>query len=154
MDKPSRIPWPPLLYLSAILAAFYLGRNYPLPWLPTGIADGLFAVGVLMIIGGFAFDIYAIRTLIVHKTTIMPTSGATHLVTSGPFAVSRNPIYLGNTILTSGLGIALANPWFFIAAIAAALATNFLQIVPEEKHLERQFGKSWRTYTKKVRRWI
>lgn len=154
MDKPSSIPWPPMLYLSAIVAAFYLGGVYPLPWLPASISDGLFAVGVLLVISGLSLDIYAIRTLFAHKTTVMPTSGATHLVTTGPFSISRNPIYLGNTILTTGLGVALGNPWFFIAAIAAALATNFLQIVPEEKHLEHQFGKPWRTYTKKVRRWI
>ena len=154
MDKPSRIPWPPLIYLSAIAAAYVLGKSYPLPWLPPSISDGLFALGVLLFVGGLTLDLVAIRTLSKHNTTVMPTAGATHLVTSGPFAMSRNPIYLGNTILTTGLGVAFANPWFFVAAIAAALATNFLQIVPEEKHLEHKFGKSWRTYAKKVRRWI
>ena len=154
MDRPSAIPWPPLLYLSAIIAAWYLGTIYPLPWLPKSISDGLFALGVLLVVGGLALDLYAIRTLYLHKTTVMPTKGAVKLVTSGPFAISRNPIYVGNTTLTFGLGVALSNPWFFITAIAAAIATNFLQIVPEEKHLIHIFGKQWRTYAKKVRRWI
>ena len=154
MDRPSAIPWPPLLYLSAIVAAFYLDSTYPLLWLPKSISDGLFAVGVLMVVGGLAFDLYAIRTLFAHKTTVMPTKGAVKLVTSGPYSISRNPIYVGNTILTFGLGIATANPWFFITAIVAAVATNFLQIVPEEKHLQHVFGKQWHVYTRKVRRWI
>ncbi len=154
MDKPSRFPWPPVLYLSAIIAAYFLGKYYPIPWLPTTISDSLFAAGILLVGGGLALDLYAIRTLAKHKTTVMPTSAATHLVTTGPFSISRNPIYLGNTILTFGLGIAFANPWFFIAAITAALATNFLQIVPEEKHLEHRFGNPWRNYARKVRRWI
>ena len=154
MDRPSAIPWPPLLYMSAIAAAFYLGSTYPLLWLPKSISDGLFAVGVLMVVGGLAFDLYAIRTLFAHKTTVMPTKGAVKLVTSGPYSISRNPIYVGNTILTFGLGIAMANPWFFITAIVAAVATNFLQIVPEEKHLQHVFGKQWHVYTRKVRRWI
>lgn len=154
MDKPSSIPWPPLLYLAAIVGSIYLGNIFPLPWLPATISDSLFAAGIALVIGGFGLDLYAIRTLFKHKTTVMPTKGAVHLVTSGPFALSRNPIYLGNTILTVGLGIALANPWLFIGAIVAALATNFLQIVPEEKHLAHRFGKPWHTYCKKVRRWI
>ena len=154
MERPSAIPWPPLLYMSAIAAAFYLGITHALPWLPKSISDGLFAVGVLMVVGGLAFDLYAIRTLFAHKTTVMPTKGAVKLVTSGPYSISRNPIYVGNTILTFGLGIATANPWFFITAIVAAVATNFLQIVPEEKHLQHMFGKQWHVYTRKVRRWI
>ena len=154
MDRPSSIPWPPILFLTAIIAAFLLVNLYALPWLPKSISDGLFAVGIMMIVGGFAFDIYALRTLSANKTTVSPTKGADKLVTNGPFALSRNPIYLGNTIITFGLGIAFANPWFFITGLAAALATNFLQIVPEEKHLSHRFGKQWRNYTKKSRRWI
>ena len=67
MDLPSRIPWPPLIYLGAIISSYFLGEYYRLPWLPTIIADGLLAVGILMVLGGLAFDIYAIRTLIKHK---------------------------------------------------------------------------------------
>ncbi len=154
MDKPSAIPWPPMLYLGAIIAAVYLGGKFPLPWLPASISNALFAMGIALVLGGLALDLYAIRTLFKHKTTVMPTKAADHLVTSGPFSLSRNPIYLGNTILTIGLGVTFANPWFFIAAITAALATNFLQIVPEEKHLAHRFGKPWHTYKKKVRRWF
>jgi protein-S-isoprenylcysteine O-methyltransferase Ste14 len=154
MDLPSRIPWPPLIYLGAIISSYFLGEYYRLPWLPTIIADGLLAVGILMVAGGLAFDIYAIRTLMKHKTTVSPVRKADQLVTSGPFALSRNPIYLGNTILTLGFGVLFGNPWFFIGAIVAALLTNYLQIVPEEKHLAQFFGKQWRSYAKRVRRWI
>ncbi|MCP4185940.1 MAG: isoprenylcysteine carboxylmethyltransferase family protein [Hyphomicrobiales bacterium] len=154
MDQPSRIPWPPLIYLGTIVSSYFLGKYYPLPWLPTIISDGLLAVGILMVAGGFAFDIYAIRTLRKHKTTVSPVRKADQLVTSGPFALSRNPIYLGNTVLTFGFGVLFANPWFFIAAIVAAILTNYLQIAPEEKHLAHLFGKQWRSYAKSVRRWI
>ncbi len=154
MDTPSNIPWPPLLYLTAIAAAVVLGIYLPLPWLPRGLSDGLFAVGIMMAVGGFAFSIFALRTLKSHDTTVNPTKGADKLVTTGPFALSRNPIYLGNTVVTFGLAITFANPWFFITGIIAALATNFLQIVPEEKHLAHRFGKQWRAYKKKARRWI
>jgi protein-S-isoprenylcysteine O-methyltransferase Ste14 len=154
MDRPSAIPWPPLIFVVAIVAALLMGSFYSLPWLPVTISDGLFAVGIMMVVGGFAFDIYSLRTLKKHKTTISPIKGAKNLVTSGPFALSRNPIYLGNTVITLGLGIATANPWFFIFAIIGAMAVNYLQILPEEKHLAHRFGKQWRVYAKKVRRWI
>ena len=154
MDRPSSIPWPPILFLSAFVIAYVLGSYFPLPWLPNTISEGLLAVGVMAIVGGFALDIYALRTLKAHHTTFSPTKAADKLVTSGPYKLSRNPIYLGNTLIGFGLGIALANPWFFIMTLIAAFATNFLQIVPEEKHLAQRFGKQWRAYSKKARRWI
>ena len=154
MDRPSSIPWPPILFLGAIALAFVLGIYLPLPWLPKSFSEGIFAVGVMMAVGGFAFSIYALRTLKAHATTVDPTRAAEKLVTSGPYALSRNPIYLGNTVLTFGLGIAFSNPWFFITGIIAAMATNILQIIPEEKHLAHRFGKQWRSYKKKARRWI
>ncbi len=155
--RPNSIPWPPLLYAAAILVSVLLGWLMPLRWmnlLPHPFPDVLFAAGWLLIAAGLALDLGAMATLGRAKTTVWPTRGVDHLVASGPYAISRNPIYLGNTTLLVGVGLASGIPWFILFALVAAFATQKLAIEREEKHLEHRFGKRYRDYMKKVRRWI
>lgn len=153
-QAPNRIPWPPILYGLAILGGYLLHRIEPAPW-PGGMAaEWLFMAGWLMIGGALFIDFRTFLELRKHKTTIMPNKGADHLVTTGPFSFSRNPIYLSNTLLCFGLAMAFANPWFMLTGLAAAFATNHLAILREERHLEVKFGSHWRQYAKRVRRWI
>jgi protein-S-isoprenylcysteine O-methyltransferase Ste14 len=151
---PSRFPWPPIVYLGAVAAAIVLQWLLPLPWIGSPLADLLFAIGWLLAAGAVAIDISAIRTLGKAKTTAMPHRASEHLVTAGPFAVSRNPIYLGNTMLMVAIGFIAGSLWFVILAPVAATLTTWLAIRPEERHLSERFGKRYRDYQKKVRRWI
>ncbi|EKF41058.1 hypothetical protein NA8A_17855 [Nitratireductor indicus C115] len=153
-QRPSRFPWPPIIYLIAIAASVAAGLAYPLPWFGAPLSDILFALGWLMIAGFVFIDVQAMRTLFQAKTTILPHQGAHALVTDGPFAISRNPIYLGNSMLVAGLGFVTGNPWFLLFVFLAGFMTFKLAIEPEEKHLALRFGKKYRDYQKKVRRWI
>jgi protein-S-isoprenylcysteine O-methyltransferase Ste14 len=153
-ERPNRLPWPPLVYLAAIAASIVLHLLYPLPFIGPPLSDILFAAGGLLIIAVVAIDFSAIRTLQRAKTTVMPNRGAEHLVTTGPFSFSRNPIYLANTMLMFGAGLIAQIVWFFPLAIIAAFITQKLAIEREEKHLEVRFGKKYRDYAKRVRRWI
>lgn len=152
--RAGRIPWPPLIYLAAIAAAILLGLAYPLPWIGTPLGDILFAIGWLLVAGFLAMTLGAIRALGKAGTTVLPTREAEALVTSGPFAISRNPIYLGNTMLLAGIGFITGSVWFLILAIVAGFLTQKLAIEPEEKHMAARFGKKYRDYRKKVRRWF
>lgn len=153
-SRPNTIPWPPMIYILAIVIAVALGWFLPLPWIGAPLGDILFAIGWLLVAGALAIDVAAMRTMRRHKTTIMPHKGSQHLVTDGPFAFTRNPIYLANTMLTIGIGLIVGNAWFLPAAIAAAFATTYLAIRREEQHLTARFGKRYRDYCKKARRWI
>lgn len=152
--RPNRLPWPPLIYLAAIAASIVLHLLYPLPFIGPPLSDILFAGGGLLIIGVVAIDFSAIRTLRRAKTTVMPHRGSEHLVTEGPFSFSRNPIYLANTMLMFGAGLMSQIVWFFPLGLIAAFLTQKLAIEREERHLEIRFGKRYRDYTKRVRRWI
>lgn len=152
--RPNRLPWPPLIYLAAIAASIVLHLVYPLPFIGPPLSDILFAGGGLLIIGVVAIDFSAIRTLQRAKTTVMPHRGSEHLVTDGPFSFSRNPIYLANTMLMFGAGLMSQIVWFFPLGLIAAFLTQKLAIEREEKHLEIRFGKRYRDYSKRVRRWI
>jgi protein-S-isoprenylcysteine O-methyltransferase Ste14 len=150
----ARIPWPPLLYLAAIAAGFVLNAVYPLPWIGQPLSDILFAFGLLVLAAGVAFFTAAIVTMRRARTAIDPRKTPDHLVTSGPFGISRNPIYLGDTLIVIGLGLVFQVAWLVLAAVAAAFLTTRLAIGPEEKILAERFGKRYRDYAKKVRRWI
>lgn len=152
--RPNTLPWPPIVYVAAVAAAIVLNWLVPLPWIPGPLGELLFAVGWLVVGGALAIDITAMRTMARAKTTIMPHRGSDHLVTSGPFSFTRNPIYLGNTMLMIGIGLIAGIAWFILLAPVAAFVTQKLAIEREERHLEIRFGKKYRDYAKKVRRWI
>lgn len=152
--RPNRLPWPPLIYLAAIAASIGLHLVYPLPFIGPPLSDILFAGGGLLILAVVAIDISAVRTLKRAKTTVMPHRGSDHLVTDGPFSFSRNPIYLANTMLMFGAGLMSQIVWFILLGIVAAYVTQKLAIEREEKHLEVRFGKKYRDYARRVRRWI
>ncbi|MFC3725487.1 methyltransferase family protein [Neoaquamicrobium sediminum] len=152
--RPNTLPWPPIVYVAAVAAAIVLNWLVPLPWIPGPLGELLFAVGWLVVGGALAIDTTAMRTMARAKTTIMPHRGSDHLVTSGPFSFTRNPIYLGNTMLMIGIGLIAGIVWFILLAPVAAFVTQKLAIEREERHLEMRFGKKYRDYAKKVRRWI
>lgn len=152
--RPNRVPWPPIIYLAAIAVSIALGLLYPLPWISPPLSDILFAAGWLLVAAMVALDFSAMRTMARAKTTIMPNKASEHLVTTGAFSFTRNPIYLGNTLLMIGVGLITGIAWFLPLAIVAAFATQKLAIEREERHLEARFGKKYRDYAKRVRRWI
>ncbi|EHK56648.1 methyltransferase family protein [Allomesorhizobium alhagi] len=153
-NSPNRLPWPPIIYLAAIAISIALGLLFPLPWISAPLSDILFAAGWLLVAAMVALDFSAMRTMARAKTTIMPNRASEHLVTTGAFSFTRNPIYLGNTLLMIGVGLITGIVWFLPLAIAAAFATQKLAIEREERHLEARFGKRYRDYAKRVRRWI
>ena len=152
--KPGVVPLPPLIYVAAIAISIILHALYPLPWIGEPLSDILFAVGLLAIAAVVALFVTAIRTMHQAKTTLNPNGVPDHLVTSGPFAITRNPMYLANTLLLIGVALISGIAWFLILALVAAFATQKLAIEREEKILAEKFGKRYRDYSRKVRRWI
>lgn len=151
----NRFPWPPVIYVVAIALALVVETFAPLPWIAAEpLAGILFAIGVLIMVAGLALDAQALRGMRKAGTTAMVTRASDHLVTSGAFALSRNPIYLGMTMLVLGAGLVFAMPWLLVAAVAAAFVTQKVTIEAEEKHLALKFGKKYRDYSRKVRRWF
>jgi protein-S-isoprenylcysteine O-methyltransferase Ste14 len=150
-DRPNHVPWPPILFGSAAIAAWLAGLALPLPW-PDAPALSLMGWGVLAT--GLALDLWAMVVMVRRRTNILPHRAATALVTEGPFAWSRNPIYLGNTLVLTGCGVAFGNPWFLPAAAVAAAAVTVLAIRREEKHLAARFCADWSTYSARTSRWL
>lgn len=152
-ERPSVIPWPPILLASVVVGSVVLGEIAPLAW--PGLDDwparviGL-TVGTL----GVLIMAWAVLTLGRHRTTVMPHQGASKLVTSGPFRRFRNPIYLADVMILLGVAELTKNPWFAIGAFAFVPLVTWLAILPEERHLAAKFGEEYESYKARSRRWI
>jgi protein-S-isoprenylcysteine O-methyltransferase Ste14 len=149
--RPNILPWPPMLYLAAFLLAFAFGHLYPIAT-PHYLAARF--LGYLSISGGAAFDFWAAITLHRERTTILPHRAATSLVTRGPFQITRNPIYVGNTIAIVGLALAMGSAWLIVFGLVAAILVDRLAIQREEIHLSNRFGEAWALYRSHTPRWL
>ena len=153
-ERPNVVPWPPIVLGTALVAGFALGWFFPGPW-PEGLGPAfLQALGGLLVATALVLFFTARQAFLKASTTLLPHRAASHLVTNGPFAISRNPIYLANVILLFGLGFLFGNIWFFPLALVAGFTEHKLAIEREEAHLEHKFGKAWRDYKRRVRPWI
>lgn len=152
-DRPSTVPWPPILLFATVTAAIVLGRMAPVPW--PGLNDlAAQIVGTCIGCAGLALMVWAIWTLYRARTTVQPHRPADYLVTTGPFTRFRNPIYLGDVMVLLGVAELTKNLWFVAAAIAFAVLVTWLAIIPEERHLEAKFQNDYRDYKSRSRRWL
>jgi protein-S-isoprenylcysteine O-methyltransferase Ste14 len=133
----------------AALASWALGWP-PIPFLP-----GHELIGIAVFFAGWILPVWGYATLRRAGTDIDPISETNaRLVTGGPYALTRNPMYLGLSIAALGLAI-WVGAWPMLAApaltfvVAARVHTPF-----EETKMRRQFGADYDAYAARVRRWI
>ena len=149
-QRSSRVPWPPILLIGIIGVGVTFDKM-----LPAELLGGTFAVRIVGVaLVALLLDAASLVTLHRHATTVLPHRGSTALVTTVPFALSRNPIYVGNILFTIGLALALVNAWLLVGAVLEIALVRWLAILPEERHLEARFGDCWHRYRARTPRWI
>jgi len=153
-DRPSAVPWPPLLLVTVVGLGAVLRRLAPMPWPDGALGERLGWAGIALIVGGLGIELSVVMALRRAATTVMPHRGASALVTDGPFQRSRNPIYVAHVALVLGLGLLLGNGWWVALAPVFAVAIDRLAILREERHLEARFGDAYARYRASVRRWL
>lgn len=152
-EKPNSIPWPPIILVASIAAGWLLMYLLPIPIIQAP-SNAMRMGGTLIIALAIALDIWTMLTFKKQKTTVLPHKAASNLATSGPFAISRNPIYLANVMIVFGLALRWNNMWLILmAAVCGYLILN-LAIKREEAHLAAKFPEEWAHYSGIVRRWI
>jgi len=111
--------------------------------------------GVACVAAGGATAAGALTRFSERRTTWEPWAPeqSTSLVTDGPNAVSRNPMYLGMALGLVGTGLLSGRPGTSLAAVGL-MTTLTPQIRREEAALARLFGDDWTAYTQRVRRWL
>jgi len=102
--------------------------------------DGLNFIGVLLIMQGIFFRMAARG----HKKRFSQQSK--DLVTSGPYKIVRNPMYLGTYLIGAGCFVILW-PWWFVPIYTIIFYRRFrIQIMSEEKLLKKMFGEVYDRY--------
>ncbi len=111
-------------------------------------------VGTVLFWGGLALMGWAILAFRRHNTSVVPHQMPKAIITSGPFARSRNPIYLGDVLVLTGV-ILGKGAWpclILLPLFKMILERRF--IAPEEGRLKENFGANFDAYVKKTPRWL
>ncbi|MGH6813729.1 MAG: methyltransferase family protein [Methylocella sp.] len=138
-----------LAYVLIMAGASYLAGWPRVPGLP------LVWLAVVLIALGIALAAIAAMLFRREGTEFNPASTANRmLVTSGPFRLTRNPMYLGVVIVALGIAFWVGAWPMFLAPIAIFATLNWVHVPFEEEKMRRQFGEAFDAYARKVRRWI
>jgi protein-S-isoprenylcysteine O-methyltransferase Ste14 len=113
-------------------------------------------LSVVLALLGISFAVAAVLAFRRHNTTVRPErpEKASALVTSGPYQLSRNPMYLGLLFMLFGWSFYLASPVSLLGLVAFMVYISRFQIIPEERALTARFGDDYVRYCVSVRRWV
>ena len=145
---------PPVLFGAGIAGGFLLNWLVPVRLVPLRLATPVCFAGSALTLLGLAFSGWAFATFLKARTTPHPNHPVSALVTSGPYRVSRNPMYAGVSIGVAGIALVANTPWVLAALPPVWLALRRLVIDREEAYLERKFGEEYRAFKARTARWL
>ncbi|MBN2142855.1 isoprenylcysteine carboxylmethyltransferase family protein [Candidatus Woesearchaeota archaeon] len=110
--------------------------------------------GWILIAFGIIINLWADSLMKQKQTTVKPHQNPSIFISSGPFRLSRHPMYLGMLSILLGTALLLGSlaPFIFPAAFIILMETLF--IPTEENNMKKNFGKEYLDYKAKVRRWV
>jgi protein-S-isoprenylcysteine O-methyltransferase Ste14 len=150
-DNPGVIAPPPLIYAGGLVAGLLANRAYPIPFLPRGLSQ---ALGWPSVVAGLAIGLLGFREMKKAQTSVDPHKPTTAIVDAGPYRYTRNPLYVGMTLMYTGF-TARANALPAVLLLPVVLAVMRRGVIErEERYLERKFGDEYLRYKERVRRWI
>jgi protein-S-isoprenylcysteine O-methyltransferase Ste14 len=112
------------------------------------------AVGIAMLAIGFALNIWADRLFHKSGVGVCPFSPAPHLVSTGPYRFTRNPMYLGMVLLSASIAFITGLYWTLLPAAAFAVWLHFRFVLPEEEFLRDCLGVGYLEYASRNPRWF
>ena len=105
-----------------------------------------------VLVGGLLFG-GALWTMRAHDKHPSHADEPPELITEGPFRYSRNPIYVGHTLVHIGASVVLNSVWPLVTLLP--LLGYLRRVVQrEEARLEALFGTDYVRYQRRVRRWL
>ena len=135
-----------------LLAAYAMQRSFA--WAGIIYFSSL-SLATLLIAAGIFLAAWGRSAFAAAGTEIIPASATNKkLVTSGPFRFTRNPMYLGVSVLNLGIAFYAGTLPFFAVPILLFLLCNVVFIPFEEAKMQRQFNDQYAEYCRRVRRWI
>lgn len=140
----------------------WLGLAMGLAWVQAGVLPMgdvldtplIRGAAVLLAVAGVVLIGLAVVAFWQARTTIIPHQMPQNMITTGVFALSRNPIYLGDALLLCAfvLWVEATLSLFLVPLFVLFIQVRFIRV--EEKRLHDLFGDAFRTYCDVTRRWI
>ncbi len=128
--------------LSLILQLFFPLRIFSLHWIGHLLGWPLAMPGILL-------SLWAAS-----EAGEMSIASPDELITTGPYAYSRNPMYLGWALIYFGYSLILNSIWSLVFLPVAFAYIHFFGIRAEEETLRKKFAEQYDEYCNKVRRYI
>jgi len=127
-------------------------------WMAAAVrrAGGAFhGIGLLPLAAGLLLLLWCVRDFYVAgKGTLAPWTPPKHLVTTGPYRHSRNPMYVAVTLMLLGWALSFASETIAIYGVIVFIAFHLRVVYGEEPWLARTHGQSWEEYRARVPRWL
>jgi protein-S-isoprenylcysteine O-methyltransferase Ste14 len=143
--------WPPVAVGGPLALGLLASRVLGDPL----VASSVTAVSEWLLVVAFAFwNGWALVTIARHRTALLPGAASTTVIDSGPFARSRNPLYVGLLVGSAGVALLAGSLWALIALPLEWVLLRWGAVVPEEHYLAAKFGAAYADYTGRVRRWL
>lgn len=139
---------PPLIVLGAMVLAELLGRavgaHFARPdWL-----------GWVLLVSGLGLVYWAHEYFVKHRTPAAPWRAARSLVSGGPYAWTRNPMYVGALMIQAGVGCLRSNPMYIILLVPTWAVLHWGVVLREERYLLKKFGAPYQQFMDSTRRWF
>ena len=152
MDAPAFRIWPPVALGVPLLAGYAITE-----WFgdPLAVPDNVARIAGLALLGGVAiWNGWALLVMARHRTALLPGGATRVLIDTGPFGMSRNPLYVGLTALDVGLALLWPSFWALLLVPIGFVLLWWGAVRPEESYLASKFGEEYAGYRARVRRWL
>jgi len=114
-------------------------------FLPLKLVTPWFHIGLLIYLLGMLITIIA--------TLNFATTSVDKPVTKGVYTFSRNPMYVGESLINISISIACLSWIFFLVAVVVAILEHNI-VISEERFCLKKYGDAYREYMSRTSRWI
>ena len=153
-DASGVVIFPPAIYLGGLVVGYLIQWLLPVWIVPAAWSVAIRIIGVVVLAIGAWLMVSALGVFHRVGTAVSPFEPTTNLASDGPYRFSRNPIYLGMTLLLAGFAFLGNALWPLIAVVPAVGIIQTQVIAREETYLEAKFGNDYRDFKRRVRRWF
>jgi len=145
---------PPFYYLIGLAVGYGIHWLYPIRLSKPEHHLIIYTLGAIWILLGLLLAVWAMLTFRQAGTSPNPTRATAALAVQGPYALTRNPMYLGMALICVGVGLLANMLWPLLSVPLVLVLIDRVVIRKEERYLEAKFGDLYRQYKSRVRRWI
>ncbi len=112
------------------------------------------ALGLLIVLAGQGVRAAVIGLAYIKRGGLNKKIYAEVLVREGIFAHARNPLYVGNLLILTGLFVIHNNPWVYLLGGGYFLLSYYAIVAAEERYLAAKFGADYTDYCREIGRWL